>query len=94
MVISIIEYILQKVNSIVEYFLYKLEVIYTIYKKIKEICMKKGMSIRALERKTELGNGTISGWSKRNPTIENLKKVAVALDVSISELIEEEGEGV
>lgn len=56
--------------------------------------MKKGMSIRALERKTELGNGTISGWSKRNPTIENLKKVAVALDVSISELIEEEGEGV
>lgn len=67
-----------------------MEVIHTIYKRIKEIYKKNGLSIRSVERKAGLGNGTIAGWSKCSPTIEKIKAVAEALDCTVDELITEQ----
>lgn len=87
MVISIIEYFLQSVNAIIEYFRQSTEVIFTIYRIIKEICQKKGMSIRSVERQAGLGNGTISGWSKCSPTLEKIRAVADILGCTVDDLI-------
>lgn len=58
-----------------------------LFKKIKSICDAKDMSIRELENKAGLGNGTIKGWEKSSPTVNNLKKVANILNCTIDELI-------
>ena len=63
-----------------------------LFKKIKSICDAKDMSIRELENKAGLGNGTIKGWEKSSPTVDNLKKVANILNCTIDELIRD-GEG-
>lgn len=57
--------------------------------KINSLASKKNYSIRQLEIKCELGNGTIGKW-KANPnaTIESLCKVAKELEVDINELLE------
>lgn len=69
-----------------------MEVIYTIYKRIKSICESRGISVRSIERKAGLGNGTIAGWCKCSPTIEKIKAVADALDCTVDELIREPDE--
>ena len=61
-----------------------------LFKKIKSICDAKDMSIRELENKAGLGNGTIKGWEKSSPTVDNLKKVANILNCTIDELIRDE----
>ena len=61
-----------------------------LYKKIREICNSKGISISRLESECEIGNGTIRGWRKSSPRIDNLKKVANYLDIPIEELLETE----
>jgi len=60
-----------------------------IYENIKAICESKNISISALEKKAELGNGTIGKWRTCDPNIESLRKVAAALDVSINRLMRE-----
>lgn len=60
-----------------------------IYDKIKELCMRKGMSVRELERQAGLGTGAVSKWNTSSPTIDRLKSVAEVLEVSISELVDE-----
>lgn len=60
-----------------------------IYDKIKELCMRKGMSVRELERKAGLGTGAVSKWNASSPTVDRLKSVAEVLDVSINDLVEE-----
>ncbi|OSH08194.1 Cro/Cl family transcriptional regulator [Enterococcus faecalis] len=40
-----------------------------------------------LERKTDLGNGTISRWDTRTPGVDKLKKVADYFDVSTDYLL-------
>lgn len=60
-----------------------------LYKKIKDICDSKGISISYLEKSCGIGNGTIRGWEKSNPRINSLKKVADRLNVPIEELIKE-----
>lgn len=58
-----------------------------IYENIKDLCEKKNISIRALEQKAGIGNGTIGKWKSSNPNVDNLAKVARVLGVSISRLI-------
>ena len=65
-----------------------------LYEKIKEISRLKGISIRELEIKAELGNGTIGGWNNSSPTVRSLKKVADILECTVDELLEEEGDKV
>ena len=61
-----------------------------IYDKIKKICKEKGLSVTYVERKAELGNGSISKWNDSVPNVANLKKVANILEVTVDELIGDE----
>lgn len=45
------------------------------------------MTISELERKTDLGNGTISRWDTRTPGVDKLNKVANFFDVSTDYLL-------
>lgn len=60
-----------------------------VYDNVIRICESKGITVFALEKKAELGNGTIRSWKESNPTVTTLSKVALALDVPISELLKE-----
>lgn len=61
-----------------------------LYEKIKELSKFNGISIRELEIKAELGNGTIGGWNESSPTVRSLKKVADILECTVDELLEED----
>ena len=60
-----------------------------IFERVRKICNQKKMSISQLERKSGLSNGAICKWKVSFPTIESLKKVAGALDITINELLDE-----
>lgn len=62
-----------------------------IYDKIKELALKKGVSIQKIETDLELSNGIISKWNKAKPTVNNLAKVAEYLGVTIDALLKETG---
>ncbi len=54
-----------------------------LQKKIKE----KGLSLAALERRADLGNGVIGRWKNSSPNLDTLQKVADVLECDIRELI-------
>ena len=59
----------------------------SIYENVKEICEKKNLSIRALEKKANVANATIRKWKNKAPRIDTLQKVADALGVSVTRLL-------
>ena len=60
-----------------------------LYDRIKAECAKKKISIMLLEEKAGLSNGVISKWNTSSPTLENVKRVADYLGITIDELISE-----
>ena len=56
---------------------------------IQRIADEKGLSIRSIERKAGLSNGTISKWDDHSPTVDNLTAVASVLKVSVNKLLKE-----
>ena len=59
-------------------------------KKVKQLREKLGLSQEKLARLADVSNNTIiniEAGKQDNPTIDTLKKVAKALDVSVEELI-------
>lgn len=56
---------------------------------VKKYAAKEGLSIRALEIKAGLANGTIGKWATTDVKASSLIAVATALDVSINKLVEE-----
>ena len=60
-----------------------------LIKKIVSLCKQRNISIAQLEREIGLGNGTIGGWKKSSPTIDNVKKVAEFFCVTIDSLVYE-----
>lgn len=53
-----------------------------------EALMKaKGYTYSSLERAADLGNGVARGWKDRNPSLNNLIKVADLLGCSLDDLI-------
>ncbi|MBL3715651.1 helix-turn-helix domain-containing protein [Lactococcus garvieae] len=58
-----------------------------LYEKIKELAAKKNISIRQLEEKLQLANGTIRRWGKTNPSTSAVTKVADYFNVSIDYLL-------
>lgn len=58
-----------------------------MYKKVKSLAKKNGISIFMLEKKLGFANGTISKWVKSSPNVKNAKKVADYFGVSIEELL-------
>ena len=63
-----------------------------IFRKISELCEKRGISIAKLEKDAGLGNATVRGWSKSVPSAQNLKKVADVLGCTVDELLVTEEE--
>lgn len=60
-----------------------------IYEYLSAYCTKKNISIKALEKKANLGNGTIQKWKTVSPTLDKLKKVSEATGISITTLVRE-----
>lgn len=58
-----------------------------MYETINKEAKKRGMSIRQLERDAGLGNGTIDKWKESSPKLETLEKVAAALGMNETTLI-------
>jgi transcriptional regulator with XRE-family HTH domain len=58
-----------------------------IYKNVKTIADKKGLSICEIEKKAGIANGTVGGWKKSSPNIKSLAAVAKVLEVSINDLL-------
>lgn len=54
---------------------------------MKELAEKKHISLKQLEVKAGIGNGTIGKWREANPSVDTLKKVADALGVTVSTLV-------
>lgn len=64
-----------------------------LYEKVAALCQNNNLTIAKLERECEMGNGTVRGWKKSNPSIENLKKVADYFNVTVDELISDPADG-
>lgn len=60
-----------------------------IYDNIKAIADKKGISIKEIEKRANLGNGIIGKWRKASPTLDKLTAVADVLGVSVARLLKE-----
>lgn len=61
-----------------------------IYKKIYNLCQKRGISIARLERELRFGNATVRGWASSSPTVDKLKAVADYFGVTIDDLLTED----
>lgn len=60
-----------------------------LYANVAKYAAKRGMSIRQVELKAGLGNGTIGKWRTAEPSIKNIKAVAATLGVAVSTLLKE-----
>lgn len=63
-----------------------------IYDNVKNIAEKQGISIAVLEKKANLGNGTIGKWQEATPNVNSLMSVARVLKVSVNTLLKSNGE--
>lgn len=62
----------------------------TMYDKIRELARDRGTSIPKIEEACGLSNGAISKWSVSSPKVENLKKVADFLGVTLDYFVTEQ----
>lgn len=58
-----------------------------LFERIKALCDKEGLSISGLERKLDLGNGTVRRWANAYPSADKLQKVADYFNVSTDYLL-------
>ena len=58
----------------------------TIIERIKTLCAESHITIASLERRLNLGNGTIGRWNTASPTVERLGRVADYFGVSLDYL--------
>lgn len=61
----------------------------TIYENIRQICAERGISQNELENMAGIGHGIVGRWQKTTPNITSLQKVAEALKVKLTDLLEE-----
>mgnify|MGYP000538566516 FL=1 len=54
---------------------------------VKDLAVKKKISVAELERTLGFGNGSISKWNKQSPSVDKLNKVADYFDVSVDYLL-------
>lgn len=53
---------------------------------IQKLCLTRGITIAELERKADLGNGTIRRWKDSYPSVDKVIRVANILNVSVEYL--------
>lgn len=54
---------------------------------LNKYCEKNRTSIRALEEKAGIGNGTIGRWGESTPNLKTLKKISDTTNIPISKLV-------
>lgn len=59
---------------------------------IREKARSEGMNLTQLEEKVGIGNGTIGKWTKSDPTLQTIKKIADYFHVPIEYFLQEEEE--
>lgn len=59
----------------------------TVFNRIKELADQKKITIAELERRANLGNGTIRRWDKTLPSADKLQRVGQILGVTIDYLV-------
>ena len=59
-----------------------------IYDNVKELADNNNLTIRQVELKAELGNGTIARWKKSKPSVVTLLKVAKVFNVPLEDLLD------
>jgi transcriptional regulator with XRE-family HTH domain len=64
----------------------------SIVDRIRTLANAQGLSLPALEVKLNLGNGTISRWSKSSPNTDKLSRVADFFHVSLDYLMGRESD--
>ncbi len=53
---------------------------------IQKLCQEKGISIAEVERRADLGNGSIRRWGTAYPSIDKVARVASVLNTTIEYL--------
>ena len=61
-----------------------------ILERVMAYCIKYDLSIAAFERKCNIGNGAVSRWKTKQPSIESLHKVERATGIPLSEWVKGE----
>ena len=61
-----------------------------MYQKIKDLCVKKGVSVYALEKTLHLSTGSVSKWDKSSPRVETLQKISNFFGVPITYFLEDQ----
>lgn len=59
----------------------------SIFERTKETAKEQGLTLRQVEEKAKLSNGSLYNWKKSSPKIENAQKVADVLNVSVDYLL-------
>lgn len=55
---------------------------------MRRLCQERGISVAKLERMADIGNGIIDNWNVCKPRLGTLDKVARALDMPLTDLID------
>lgn len=58
-----------------------------LYETVKKLCKEKGIPIYELEKRAGVGNGTIRFWKNGSPRLDTLERVADALGIKVTTLI-------
>ena len=59
----------------------------TLYDKVKRLADEQKISIRSIEIKAGLANGTIGKWRENKPFVDSIKRVSEVLGVKIEDLL-------
>ena len=59
----------------------------TTYERIQKLSRERGLSVRELGRKLDIGETTIYKWKTQTPKLDVLEKVADYFDVSVDYLV-------
>lgn len=95
MVLLIVEYFTQKVNTnlkILRILGKKRRRKLLFYDNIKKICLEKKIAISEMERDLGFPRSYVCKWNENEPGIRKVQKVADYLHVSIEELLEDDQE--
>lgn len=55
--------------------------------RLRALCAERGLSIAALERRADIGNGVIARWAENEPRVGNVQAAASVLGVTVDELL-------
>ncbi|MGM0973365.1 MAG: helix-turn-helix domain-containing protein [Bacillota bacterium] len=59
----------------------------TTLERVKELCKKRGISIKRLEEELNIPNNTIYQWKRISPSLDKIEKLADYFDVSTDYLL-------